>query len=74
VVVVDNLDQTIAGKTRGYYADTKVRRFSIMHIAYIISNMAERFGGQVCTVKNIGRALVASGHIISYWATANPKD
>lgn len=42
-----------------------------MNIAYVSPYLAERFGGPVAIVKNIGSILAALGHNVSYWATAD---
>lgn len=41
-----------------------------MNIAYVLPYLAERFGGPVTIVRNVGKRLAAIGHDVSYWATA----
>lgn len=40
-----------------------------MNIAFVLSYLADHFGGPVTVVKGLGSALARSGHGISYWAT-----
>lgn len=52
----------------------KVEEKSPLNIAYVSPYLAERFGGPVAIVKNIGSILAALGHNVSYWATADKSD
>jgi len=45
-----------------------------MNIAFVLPYLAERFGGPVTVVKNVGGALASAGHNVSYWATADNSD
>jgi len=45
-----------------------------MNIAFVLPYLAERFGGPVAAVKNIGKTLAVMGHDVSYWATADKND
>ena len=45
-----------------------------MNVAYVLPYLAERFGGPVTVVKNVGGALASAGHNVSYWATADDGD
>lgn len=45
-----------------------------MNIAFVLPYLAERFGGPVTVVKNIGKTLAAGGHNVSYWATGDKRD
>jgi len=45
-----------------------------MNIAFVLPYLAERFGGPVTVVKNIGCALAAAGHNVSYWSTSDGDD
>jgi glycosyltransferase involved in cell wall biosynthesis len=45
-----------------------------MNIAFVLPYWAERFGGPVTMVKNIGGTLAAKGHNISYWASTSNSD
>jgi len=38
-------------------------------IAFVISYLADRYGGPVTVVKNLGPTLTQKGHSISYWTT-----
>lgn len=42
-----------------------------MNIAFVLSYMADRFGGPVAVAKGLGRAVAERGHNVSYWATAD---
>jgi glycosyltransferase involved in cell wall biosynthesis len=55
-------------------ACAKVKEKSPLNIAYVSPYLAERFGGPVAIVKNIGSILAALGHNVSYWATADKSD
>jgi glycosyltransferase involved in cell wall biosynthesis len=45
-----------------------------MNIAFVLPYLAERFGGPVTVVKNVGGALASAGHNVSYWGTADNSD
>lgn len=45
-----------------------------MNIAFVLSYLADRFGGPVAVAKGLGRALGDAGHDVSYWATAMKRD
>ncbi|MHC4165483.1 MAG: glycosyltransferase [Planctomycetota bacterium] len=45
-----------------------------MNIAFVLPYLAERFGGPVTTVKNIGKTFAAGGHNVSYWASVDKRD
>lgn len=45
-----------------------------MNIAFVLSYLADRFGGPVAVAKGMGGALADAGHNVSYWATAVNRD
>lgn len=45
-----------------------------MNIAFALSYFAERFGGPVNVVRNLGPLLARQGHEVSYWATRAGDD
>jgi len=52
----------------------KVEEKSPLNIAYVSPYLAERFGGPVTVVKNVGCALATAGHNVSYWSTSDGDD
>jgi len=45
-----------------------------MNVAFVLPYLAKCFGGPVAVVKNLGKALAAEGHNVSYWATVRKSD
>jgi len=45
-----------------------------MNICFVLPYFADRFGGPVTVVKNIGRRINENGHSVSYWATSGQSD
>jgi glycosyltransferase involved in cell wall biosynthesis len=55
------------------HRDCEFREYPV-NVAFVLSCLADHFGGPVTVVKGLGSALARSGHNISYWATTGSHE